>query len=145
MFKLGGQTTCVVGPPASVLPGLTRQPNAAIYNVEQREDRPVLLFHLAHQSRRLEIRAVEELTGVSHLVAFSDYLPRNATNTLSGGFASYVWDGKKLFTNPTGRVRRNELPEGLYRLQIVVTKALAEAGNAAHIETWTSPVLNITR
>ena len=148
VFKLGGETTCVAGPPAAVLAGFTRQPNATIYNVEQREDRPVLLFHLAHQSRRLEIRAVDELTGASHLVASADYLARNATNGLSfqqNGFSAYVWDGKRLFTNASGRVRRDALPDGLYRLQVVVTKALAEEGNAAHVETWSSPVLNITR
>jgi hypothetical protein len=37
------------------------------------------------------------------------------------------------------------VPEGAYKLELVVTKALAEAGNAAHTEVWTSPTIVITR
>ena len=36
-------------------------------------------------------------------------------------------------------------PDPSYKLQLVVTKALAEEGNAAHVETWTSPTIVITR
>ena len=111
-------------------------------------DRPVILYHRAHQSRHLEIRAVDVTTGESYLVAFSDYLGRNATNGTSfqnGGFSTYTWDGKAIFTNANGRVNRREVPSGAYKLQLVVTKALAEAGNAAHVETWNSPTVVITR
>lgn len=31
------------------------------------------------------------------------------------------------------------------KLQVVVTKALAEEGNPSHIETWTSPTIVVTR
>jgi minor extracellular serine protease Vpr len=149
IFKLGGQTTCAAATPttpAVVLAGATRQGENAIFNVEDAPDRPVVLFHLAHQSERLEIRAVDELTKQSYLVASADYLSRHASNGLApGAFGGYVWDGKRLFTNAAGKVRRQELPAGLYRLQVVVTKALAQPDNPAHVETWTSPVLNIVR
>jgi hypothetical protein len=108
----------------------------------------VILYHRAHQSRRIEIRAVEMATGQSYLVASSDYVSRNAANGISfaaGGFGAYIWDGKQVFANAAGRVQRKEVPAGAYQLQLVVTKALADAGNAAHIETWTSPTLIITR
>ena len=149
IFKLGGETLCAAATPttpAVVLPGATKQTTVAIYNVEERADRPILLFHLAHQSKRLEIRAVDELTGQSYLVDADDYLPRNATNGLAAGsFFQYTWDGKRQFVNRTGTVGRQELPAGLYRLQVLVTKALADPANPAHVETWSSPVLNIVR
>jgi hypothetical protein len=81
-------------------------------------------------------------------VAFGDYLSRNATNSPSlanGGFSTFTWDGKQLFTNAAGKVQRKEVPEGAYRMQLVVTKALAEAGNPAHTEVWTSPTIIIER
>jgi minor extracellular serine protease Vpr len=149
VFKVGGVTACSTStPPATLDVAVTRQGEGAVFNVENREDRPVILYHRAHQSRRLEIRAVDVATNASYLVASSDYLSRNAANTTSfvnGGYSAYTWDGKQVFTNAAGKVQRKELPSGAYKLQLVVTKALAEAGNAAHIETWTSPTLVITR
>jgi subtilisin family serine protease len=151
VFKRGGATECVAATPttpAIMLPDFTRQGDAAIYNVEDRTDRPVIVYHRAHQSRRLEIRAVDVVTNKSYLVAFADYLRRNATNGVSlvnDGFSTYTWDGKQLFTNAAGKVQRKEVPAGPYQVQVIVTKALAEAGNAAHVETWTSPMLTIIR
>ncbi len=149
VFKLGGQTECAAATPtapAVVLPGATRQGDAAVYNVEERSDRPVVLFHLAHQSRRFEIRAVHETTGQAYVVETDEYLPRNPSNTLvAGSFFSYTWDGKHQFTNAAGKLQRREVPAGLYRLQVVVTKALADPANPAHVETWSSPVLIIVR
>jgi len=151
VFKRGGATECVAATPttpAITLPDFTRQADAAIYNVEDRNDRPVLLYHRAHQSRRLEIRAVDVVTNTSYLVAFADYLRRNATNGVSlvnDGFTTYTWDGKQIFASAAGKLQRKEVPAGLYQLQVVVTKALAEPGNAAHIETWTSASITIIR
>jgi minor extracellular serine protease Vpr len=150
VFKLGGATQCAAATPttpAIVLSAFTRQVDAALYNVEDRNDRPVILYHRAHQSRRLEIRAVDVVTNQSYLVAFADYLRRNATNGVSlvnDGFSGYIWDGKQIFAT-AGKLHRKEVPAGLYQLQVVVTKALAEPGNAAHVETWTSPTINIIR
>ena len=151
LFKRGGTTDCVAATPttpAVTLPDFTRQAEAATFNVEERADRPVILYHRAHQSRRLEIRAVDVVANKSYLVAFADYLSRSATNGRSladGGFSTFTWDGKRLFTNAAGKVHRQALPAGLYQLQVVVTKALAEEGNLNHVETWTSPAMNIVR
>jgi minor extracellular serine protease Vpr len=152
VFKLGGTTACTAPTPPAVPATLdvavTRQGEGAAFNVEVREDRPVILYHRAHQSRRLEIRAVNVASNESYLVAASDYLSRNATNGTSfvlGGFSAYTWDGKQVFTNAAGKVHRKEVPSGAYKLQLVVTKALAEEDNTAHIETWTSPTILITR
>jgi minor extracellular serine protease Vpr len=150
IFKLGGQTVCTTPPaaPAALDIAVTRQGEAATYNVEDSKDRPVMLYQRGHQSRRIEIRAVELANNQSHLIAASDYVSRNANNGLSlgqGGFTAFTWDGKVPFTNAAGRVGRKELPAGAYKLQLVVTKALAEENNPAHIETWTSPTINIVR
>jgi hypothetical protein len=152
IFKRGGETACTAPAPPAVPAKLdiavTRQADGATFNVEERTDRPVILYHRAHQSRRLEIRAVDVATNESYLVAFADFVTRNASNGISfqaGGFSTFTWDGKRLFTNAAGKVQRKELPDGAYKLQIVVTKALAEPNNPAHIETWTSPTMLITR
>ena len=150
IFKAGGQTTCVAGPPAVNLSGWTRQAAGATYNVGNRPDRPIVLYHLAHQSQRIEIRAVNA-DNQAFLVARTDFAERNPTNDLtppgqtSGpGFFTFTWDGKAVFTNErNGVVNRRGLPSGTYRLRIVVTKALADPANPAHTETWDSPTLNI--
>ena len=150
VFKLGGVTACTAPPaaPAALDVAVTRQAAGATFNVEDSNDRPVILYHRAHQSRRLEFRAVEVATGTSYLLDASDYVGRNAANGVSfvaGGFSAYIWDGKQLFTNAAGKVQRKEVPSGAYNLQLVVTKALAQEGNAAHVETWNSPTITITR
>jgi minor extracellular serine protease Vpr len=109
-----------------------------------------VLYHLAHQSQRVEVRAVNA-SDQEFLVARTDLAERNPTNDLtppgqtSGpGFFVFTWDGKAIFENAkNGKVNRRGLPDGTYRLRLVVTKALAEAGNPAHTEIWTSPTMNI--
>ena len=143
IFKVGGETTCAAGPPAVKLSGWTRQPAGATYNVSDSKDRPVVLYHLAHQSQRVELRAVNSSDN-EFLVARTDLAERNPTNDLGPtGFFVYTWDGKAVFTNTNSKVNRRALPNGTYRLRLVVTKALAEANNAAHTETWTSPTMSI--
>jgi hypothetical protein len=93
----------------------------------------------------VEIRAVNA-SGQEFLVARTDFAERNPTNDLTAtGFFAFRWDGKAVFANPNGTVNRRELDTGVYRLRLVVTKALAEPGNSAHVETWDSPTLNIVR
>jgi hypothetical protein len=150
IFKRGGETVCATpaAGPVKLDIAVTPQAAGATFNIEDRADRPVILYHRAHQSRRLEIRALDLATNQSHLVAFADYVSRNANagvSLVNGGFSTYTWDGKRIVTNAVGKVQRTELPTGNYKLQIVVTKALAEANNAAHIETWMSPTIFITR
>jgi minor extracellular serine protease Vpr len=152
IFKVGGETICATpAPPAAPTKldiAVTRQAEGATYNVEDSKDRPIILYQRGHQSRRIEFRALELATNQSHLIAFSEFVNRSANNGLSlaaGGFSTFTWDGKVPFTNAAGQVQRKELPNGAYKLQIVVTRALAEANNPNHIETWTSPTINIVR
>jgi hypothetical protein len=133
-----------------MLDGWTRQVAGATYNVGNRPDRPIVLYHLAHQSQSLEIRAVNAASE-EFLVSRSQFVERNPTNDLtppgrtSGpGFFTFTWDGKAVFVNPkNGVVTRRGLPSGTYTLRLVLTKALAEPGNPAHVETWDSPTMNI--
>jgi minor extracellular serine protease Vpr len=149
IFKAGGSTTCAAGPPAVNLNGWTRQSAGATYNVSQRTDRPVVLFHLAHQSEVFEIRAVNA-AGQEFLVARTNLAERNPTNDLtppgqtSGpGFFTYTWDGKAVFENANGTVNRRGLPDGTYTLRLWVRKALADPANPAHFETVDLPTMNI--
>jgi minor extracellular serine protease Vpr len=151
VFKVGGVTECVAATPTAPAVNLdiavTKQAAGTTFNVEERSDRPVILYQRGHQSRRIEFRAVELATNQSYLLGFADFVNRNAVNTpsfVNGGFSAFTWDGKALITKG-GKTNRREVPTGQYQLQIVVTKALAEEGNAAHIETWTSPTINIVR
>ena len=141
IFKAGGSTTCTAG----TLPGFTRQAAGVTYNVNRPDDRPVLLYHMAHQAQRVEIRAVDAL-GNEFLVAFQDLFERNPTNDLSPtGFFTYTWDGKGVFLKQNGKLKRRHLDKGTYTLRVLVTKALAEPGNPAHIERWDSPTIVLGR
>jgi minor extracellular serine protease Vpr len=143
IFKAGGETTCGTGASAPKLTGFTRQADNATYNVGNRPDRPVLLWHMAHQAQRLEIKAVNA-RDQEFMVAFQDLFERNPTNDLAAtGFFTYTWDGKAVFTNANGKSNRRALPSGSYRLRLVVTKAMAEPGNPDHIERWESRPMNI--
>jgi minor extracellular serine protease Vpr len=141
IFKVGGETACTAG----TLPGFTRQAAGATFHVNRPDGRPVLLFHMAHQAQRVEIWAVDA-AGNEYLLAFQDLFERSPTNDLSPtGFFTYTWDGWGVFVKRHGMVKRKPLTRGAYTLRVLVTKALAEPGNPAHVERWDSPVINIGR
>ena len=152
IFRQGGETICRAATPTAAAIKLdvayTPQASGATFNVEERSDRPVIFYHRAHQSRRLEIRAINQLTNESYLLAAQDYVSRNAANgttASTGSFSSYRWDGKYIAT-AGNRVNRREAPTGTYTLQMIVTKA-NERGDTTTLltEEWTSPPLHITR
>ncbi|MDH4308972.1 MAG: hypothetical protein OEX04_16010, partial [Acidimicrobiia bacterium] len=65
------------------------------------------------------------------------YLARNSTST---GFFAYAWDGTTV-----GGKKTYTVPDGQYVIELSVLKALGDADNPAHWETWTSPVITIDR
>jgi minor extracellular serine protease Vpr len=146
LFKQGGSTTCVAGPPALNLNGaFTRQADGATYNVADSKDRPVVLYHRAHQSRRIEIRAIDS-ANVSHLVAFSDFVSRNQTNDREPtGYTVYIWDGKEIKVGNKEKLHRTELPNGQYKLQIWIEKTRTASDPIVQSEDWTSAPFTITR
>jgi minor extracellular serine protease Vpr len=149
LFKRGGETTCVAATPTTPALKLngafTRQADGATYNVADSKDRPVVLYHRAHQSRRIEIRAIDS-GGVSHLVAFSDFVSRNQTNDREPtGYTVYTWDGKEIKVGNNGKLHRTELPNGQYQLQIWIEKTRMASDPTVQTETWTSAPFTITR
>lgn len=152
IFREGGETVCVPATPTVPATRLdvayTPQPEGATFNVEERADRPWIFYHRAHQSRSLEIRAINQTTGEWYLLSTQDYLGRNAANGTSaatGSFSGYRWDGKSIERTGGGKVNRRAVPVGSYKLHITVTKANERGDASVTIETWTSPTIHIVR
>ena len=153
IFREGGETVCVpAAPPASAVTldvAFTPQAAGATFNVKERADRPWILYHRAHQSRRLEIHAINQTTLQSYLVSSQEFLTRNAANgttAASGSFSGFRWDGKYIApATSAGVVNRREAPVGSYKLQITVTKATERFDTSVTTETWLSPTIHIVR
>ena len=109
------------------------QPRGATYGLKDGFDRPYFLVHLDHQVRSLALEVSDARTGALVGTAYRvDYLPRNSTST---GFFAFAWDGSL-----EGGLR---VPDGTYTVTIKVLKALGDASNAAHYESWASPEVRI--
>ncbi|HSV85288.1 MAG TPA: S8 family serine peptidase [Levilinea sp.] len=111
------------------------------------QDVPYILVHLRHQSSRLQMTILNAHTGQPVHPVFNKFvdeafLPRNSTAT---GFFAFAWDGTRIHNDS----RTNELfklvPDGDYVIKVDVLKALGDARNPAHWETWTSPMFTIDR
>jgi minor extracellular serine protease Vpr len=125
----------------------------------QGDDIAYFLVHLAHQSRYMEMNVKHAATGrlvhpVFHKTNVFDYLPRNsfqAPNTSGVAFYyTFAWDGTLAHSssaNGAGRAEQlfKNVPDGDYIVELRVLKALGDPRNAAHWETWTSPVITIER
>ncbi|HUG22335.1 S8 family serine peptidase [Piscinibacter sp.] len=144
-YKGDYQSITVLTPTANGFPWLaklsgdtfTNQPGGATYTLVG-DDIPYFLVHLDHQSRELKLEAVSVTTGRNwNLISKDEYLPRNSTAT---GFFEFTWDG----TTFRGR-KTFTVPDGQYTVKLSVLKALGDADNPAHWETWTSPVVTIDR
>lgn len=106
-----------------------------------------LLVHLDHPSRLLKVEIFDATTGAPvHPVFYTafqeDYLPRNTTAT---GFFAFAWDGTRQNNNGKGNDNVKVVPNGHYILKMSVLKALGDAANPAHWETFTTPVITIDR
>ncbi len=106
-------------------------------------DAPFVIAHLDHHVARLDLVIIDERTGRpihprNNTAVSVDHVGRNATAT---GFHSYVWDGT--YVDGHGRVK--DVRDGDYRLELRALKALGDADDPDHWETWTSPVITIDR
>jgi subtilisin family serine protease len=109
------------------------QPNGATFGLKDGFDRPYFLVHLDHQVRSLALEVSDARTGELVGTAYElDHLPRNSTST---GFFAFAWDGS-LEGGET-------VPDGTYTVTIKVLKALGDASNPAHFESWDSPDVRI--
>ena len=117
----------------------SNQPAGALFTLQD-GDLPFILFHLDHQSRQLKLEVFEAATGRSSGFAeIDDFVIRNTSAT---SFFYSVWDGTTM-TRPGGETR--PVPNGTYRIEISVLKALGDPANPAHVERWTSPNITIAR
>jgi minor extracellular serine protease Vpr len=118
---------------------LVNQPAGASFTLLD-DDVPFILFHLDHQSRKLRIEILDSTTGQS--LGFADdeaFLPRNSAAI---SFFAFPWDGTVIDTTAGGT---RDVPDGAYRVEISVLKALGDPRNPSHTETWLSPPIVIAR
>lgn len=145
-FKGDYQTIQVLAPTANGFPWLakfdgtnyTNQSGGATYTMAG-NDIPFFLMHLDHQSRQIKMEAFDSVTNKNmHFVSLENYVGRSSTAT---GFFTWTWDGTTFKKDGT----TTTVPNGTYVVKVSVLKALGDANNAADWETWTSPVVTISR
>jgi hypothetical protein len=139
------QTVQVLVPTANGFPWLAQQIGTSLFNrpaggtfTMAGVDIPQFVVHLDHQSRRVRFEAFDAVSGKSwHRISDDEYVGRNSTAT---SFFTFAWDG----TTTAGN-KSYVAPDGQYVAKLSVLKALGDANNPAHWETWTSPVITIDR
>jgi hypothetical protein len=118
---------------------LINQPSGAAFTLEG-SDLPAFLFHLDHPVRELKAEVIDITSGQSFNFAdIEEFLPRNSA---ANGFFLFLWDGTT--TRRLGG-RARPVPNGAYRVEVSVLKALGDPQNPAHFERWTSPTITIAR
>jgi hypothetical protein len=96
--------------------------------------------HLDHQVTNLKMEVINVATGRAlNFAEEDDFLPRNSA---ANSFFLSAWDGTT-FRRPGGRLKT--VPNGTYRIELSVLKALGDPDNPAHTEHWTSPNITIRR
>jgi minor extracellular serine protease Vpr len=128
-------------------PGISRLGATGAAFTLQGSDFPILLFHLNHQARKLNLQVYKAdgspVHPVFNVVAQADYLRRNST---ASSFFEFDWDGTRSQDNGGGNGdHRKALPNGRYILKLSVLKALGNAGNAGDWETFTTPPITLAR
>jgi minor extracellular serine protease Vpr len=110
-------------------------------------DVPILLYHLNHQVRQLNIQVYKAdgspvHTVFNHATQLS-YLGRNSAAT---SFFEFDWDGTRSQDNGDGNGdHRKVVPNGAYVLKLSVLKALGNANNSVDWETFTTPPITLAR
>ncbi len=110
-------------------------------------DFPILLFHLNHQVRRLDIQVFKADGSAVHpvfnYVTQQEYLGRNSTATT---FFEFDWDGTRSTDNGVGNGdHRKVVPNGRYILKLSVLKALGDASKPARWESFTTSPITLAR
>lgn len=101
-------------------------------------DVPFFLIHFDHQARLVRMDVTDAVSGKSwHRALETQYFGRNSTPF---GFFAFSWDGSTTAGN-----KLYVVPNGQYVVKLSVLKALGDAANPAHWETWSSPVVTIAR
>jgi len=139
-LKAGSSDTCLGA-------GISRLGAAGATFTLQGGDFPILLFHLNHQVRRLNIQVFKAdgspVHPVFNYVTQLEFLARNSAPT---SFFQFVWDGTRSQDNGGGNGdHRKAVPNGRYILKLSVLKALGDASKPADSETFTTPPIALAR
>ena len=149
-FKGDYQSIQVLAPTANGFPWLVKlsgssyvnQPTGASYSLVG-DDIPFFLIHLDHHSEEVLLEAVDAANGkVVGRVSLDEWVTRNSSATSPFAFA---WDGDVFRRDPSKPRQWSSVANGSYNVRVTVKKALADKKNAAHFETWTSPLISIAR
>jgi hypothetical protein len=142
VFKLNSSASdaCLGG-------GIQRVGGAGASFTLQGSDVPILLYHLNHQVRQLDVQIYKTNGSPVHPVfnyaTQLDYLARNSAAT---SFFEFDWDGTRSQDSGGGSGdHRKDVPNGIYVLKLSVLKALGNAGNPADWETFTTPPITLAR
>jgi subtilisin family serine protease len=127
--------------------GISRLGAAGATFTLRASDFPIVLFHLNHQVRRLNVQVFKADGSAVHpvfnYVTQQEFLGRNSAATT---FFEFDWDGTRSQDNGGGNGdHRKVVPNGRYVLKLSVLKALGNAGNPADWETFTTPPITLAR
>jgi len=118
---------------------LFNQPGGAAFTL-QGGDVPFIVFHLDHQVRSLTLEVIDLTTGLSAGFAdLEEFLGRNSAPT---SFFAIPWNGT---TVQQAGGTAQPVPNGAYRIEMSVLKALGDPLNPADVERWTAPTIVISR
>ncbi|MDC3982921.1 S8 family serine peptidase [Polyangium jinanense] len=150
-FKGDYQSIVALVPTAQGFPWLSRQNNStnpptynkqnagAVFTMSGTTNVPNVTLHVEHQVTTIKVDIVEAAGlqkpwGTAYTYT---YVGRNADPT---GTYSFAWNG-------TTTIGKNvvTVPNGNYVMKMSVLKALGDANNPAHWETWTSPSFKVER
>jgi minor extracellular serine protease Vpr len=128
-------------------PGISRLGGSGAVFTLQGSDFPILLFHLNHQARKLNIQVYKAdgspVQPVFNYVTQADFLARNSAAT---SFFEFDWDGTRSQDSGGGNGdHRKAVPNGRYVLKLSVLKALGNPGNIADWETYSTPPITLAR
>jgi minor extracellular serine protease Vpr len=113
----------------------------------QGSDIPILLYHLNHQVRTLNIQIYKADGSPVHPVfSYATQLGNLPRNSAATSFFEFDWEGTRSQDNGGGNGdHRKVVPSGTYILKLSVLKALGDASNPAHWETYSTPPITLAR
>jgi len=136
--RAGSGDSCLGG-------GISRLGAAGATFTLRGSDFPILLFHLNHQVRKLNIQVFKADGSAVHpvfnYITQQEFLGRNSTAT---SFFEFDWDGTRSHDAGVGNAdHRKVVPNGRYILELSVLKALGNPNIAADWETFTTPPITL--
>ncbi|MCU0698938.1 MAG: S8 family serine peptidase [Myxococcaceae bacterium] len=116
-------------------PAFTPLPDGGVFTLAG-TDTPTVVVHLDHFSRTFALDAIDADTGKPWGTFFSmEYVGKDYTAT---AWQRVQWDGFTTFDK-----RRALVPNGRYRIQMTVLKAMGDAGTPSDVERWVSPAFTL--